>query len=41
VLVALEMNVQRKAYEGLAHWWCAEEMGDIDEFLKGVFVKER
>ncbi|PSS28438.1 hypothetical protein M430DRAFT_32808 [Amorphotheca resinae ATCC 22711] len=41
VLLALEMNVQRKAYAGLAHWWCAEEMGDIDEFLKGVFGKER
>jgi predicted esterase len=37
VLVALGFETKWKAYDGLSHWWNAEEITDIAEFLARVW----
>jgi predicted esterase len=36
-LFGLGFKVQKKAYDGVAHWWCEEEIADIAEFMEKVW----
>lgn len=38
VLTELGLNIQRKAYDGLAHWWNEEEIAGISEFLEKIWT---
>lgn len=40
VLVGLGLKVQRKPYEGVAHWWNEEEIADMANFLGNVWSKD-
>lgn len=37
VLLELGLNVQRKAYDGLAHWWNEEEIAEVARFVNKVW----
>lgn len=37
VMSDLEVDIRWNVYEGLAHWWCEEEVGDIAEFFESIF----
>lgn len=37
VLKRMEERIECRGYEELEHWFCEEEMGDVVEFLKGVW----